>query len=285
MKSDHGDVTLMFISSIGMYYEERSSDPIFYANRPVGSIGVNNRTYWYRNNPYASVLACVDNYFICKTDIEKCWSAQSIADHFPDEYDDWSRVDKDTFFLLVLGLRNANAYSSVRMRKADALTVSKLHDDILSPAIPHDHWKTEVAKIFRTALARARVEILSNINGYYAHEPGFVNKLSPRWNGMCSLVIVNARGYKSVSLWGLVLILGLSITVMVCSISINGELVVINTLVTISKILWNRSCQALVWIRKTCHVLLKLGKSSWDSLYAWIARIRATTAGYGQIQL
>jgi hypothetical protein len=69
-------VTIIFVSSLRILYEQRSDDPIFPADQEFPLAG--SRKPCFRNSdPRARPLACVNTIEICTPDGETCWSINS----------------------------------------------------------------------------------------------------------------------------------------------------------------------------------------------------------------
>ncbi|KAH7410190.1 hypothetical protein DE146DRAFT_341606 [Phaeosphaeria sp. MPI-PUGE-AT-0046c] len=69
----YSTLTIIFISSLRILYEERSDDPLFPADKDYPLPG--DPKPWFRNSdPRARPLACLDSIEVCSSDGRECWN-------------------------------------------------------------------------------------------------------------------------------------------------------------------------------------------------------------------
>lgn len=245
LRSSTGEVSLIFVSAINLYFEQPSQDPIFPAPRRITlSIGDNfEEEFWTTDTESATVLGCVDYATVCKENGQSRGCYDIGLKHDLPNMARWTETDIETFHLLYSAMVFSHVRGAIHQRGSEALAIRDLANGAFIIAIPSDHWLVEMSKIFRTSIARGRVEVLSSVNGVFANQPGFDSFDDPS-RGMCKMVLVNASGHRNVSVWGVTLILSYAIMVFVCAIKIKHKYVVV-------KILWRYICKAykaLRWI-------------------------------------
>jgi len=278
-----GKLTLLFISSIDIAYPAPSYDKIFPATDPLDS--GSSLTYWFNNSTHASVLGCVDESIMHDPRTGQSWNLETVLK----ETDLWNQYrlkryngttpltthhsnnDMRTSFLaLALSLTASTIYDAVANRKASSLNVQGRLQGILSTKLDLYQWHVEVRKMFRTSLARAQIEMVDIANGAWAHMDGFENALAPNQMALCDIVQVRAPGYKSMSLGGLLLVLGICLLVTVLSINPRGDLVVVRCGYFISKQIGLKSVE---WTKSLWQKVVKPILSWFDPMLSWFDNI------------
>ena len=180
---------MLFISALRIFYLEPSNDPIFPANEPI-HFGDDKRAWYYKSDPKATVLACLDKTELCDPEGQSCWSMKS------------SPGDKRTFppsyWLMNLALEFSNTYESISTRLGDALVAQERISQFTSLALNDTHWQVEAARLFATSLARIQFDAWSIASGEdRAREgpDGFVNQTPDEAGDLCGFFVFKSRGF------------------------------------------------------------------------------------------
>lgn len=196
-----------------------------------------DQVHWVAGSAFASVLGCVESAEICDPRFSLCLK---LFDRSDDEllfrYISYLQANLKFagFALAYRALVEATVLTSIGGRGADALNAQFLIDRStgISGALHPEQWKVEARQIFETSLSRALVEAVDNANGAGADIPGAMNAVEGLVgiDTPCPMVKVGSNGHKSVSLWGLILILTGSFLVVLISINPDDEFVVLDFL-------------------------------------------------------
>ncbi|KAH7091531.1 hypothetical protein FB567DRAFT_546248 [Paraphoma chrysanthemicola] len=158
MRGKYSSITIIFVSSLRIYYEEYSTDPIFPADKMVALPG--DTRSWFRNSdPRAQPLACMDTTEVCTDDGKSCWDINT-----PDKEKTVS--DNATeFYLLYAALYKTDTYYSFAKRQGRSLIAQKKVSQYFSLALGTNAWVDEVENWVRTSLARTSINAWSVASG------------------------------------------------------------------------------------------------------------------------
>jgi len=136
----------MFISALRIFYPKPNRDPIFPADHAFG--GGDDPWYW-KSDPRARALACIDSSEMCTHDGAKCWPLHDLSTGitFPPEY-----------WFMKLSLENSNIYDSIKTRLGDALVAQRRVSQYQSQDLGDKHWMIEAERLFQTSLARIQYD-------------------------------------------------------------------------------------------------------------------------------
>lgn len=198
----YSTVTIIFVSSLRILYEQYSNDPIFPADDDFYLPG--DPKAWFRNSdPRARPLACINTIEVCAPDGRTCWnfnepsSNTSVSDDSPE------------YTLLYSALYNTDIYYSLAKRQGRSLLAQKKVSQYFSAALGDDPWIAEVESWVRTALARTSINAWSVASGedsVHANKGGFV-EVTKGYGDLCGRYKYNPQGYQSLRFVPLVLLL------------------------------------------------------------------------------
>jgi hypothetical protein len=190
----YSTVTIIFISSLRILYEEYSSDPIFPADKKFHLPGDSEAPAWHRNSdPRARPLACINTIEVCSADGATCWNVNepssniSISDTSPE------------YILLYSALYKTDIYYSLAKRQGRSLLAQKKVSQYFSSSLGDDPWVAEVESWVRTALARTSINTWSVASGedsVHAGKGGFIEITKPYGN-LCGIYKYHPRDYQS----------------------------------------------------------------------------------------
>jgi hypothetical protein len=114
----YSTLTIIFISSLRILYEERSDDPIFPADNEYYLPG--DPKPWFRNSdPRARPLACINNIEVCSSDERICWNINEPTNNS-------TMIDNTPeFILLYSSLYKTDIYDSLAKRQGLSLLAQK----------------------------------------------------------------------------------------------------------------------------------------------------------------
>jgi len=188
----YSTVTIIFVSSLRILYEQYSSDPIFPADEEFYLDG--DPKAWFRNSdPRARPLACITTIEVCAPDGKTCWNVNEPSSNssFPD--------DTPEFILLYAALYKTDIYYSLAKRQGRSLLAQKKVSQYFSAALGDDPWVAEVENWVRTALARTSINAWSVAGGedsVHANKGGFV-EVTKGYGNLCGRYKYNPQGYQS----------------------------------------------------------------------------------------
>jgi hypothetical protein len=197
----YSTVTIVFVSSLRILYEERSDDFSFPADKEYPL--PDDPRPWFRNSdPRARPLACIDTIEVCTPDGKMCWNVNEPTNSTT------AQDNTPEFVLLYASLYKTDLYYSLAKRQGRSLLAQKLVSQYFSAALGDDHWVAEVQNWVRTALARTSINTWSVASGEDAvHEgKGGFTELT-RGFDLCGKYIYNPRGYQSLRFWYIIMVL------------------------------------------------------------------------------
>lgn len=190
-QSNGSTLTIMFISSMHIYHEKPSLDPIFYANEPH-YFEDTRKPFYYNPDSRARVLACVDKTEVCSPDGNTCWLMTSSV---PPEVQ-----TPPSYWLMRLSLTNSNIYNSIKWRMGTALLAQESISQSVSFYLPHNQWQIEASQLFATSLARIQFDAWSIAQGEDRHRPGYVDMTPDEAKGqLCGLYKFNTLDYTNIN--------------------------------------------------------------------------------------
>ena len=188
----YSTVTIFFVSSLRILYEERSEDPIFPADQEWRLPGDDRP--WFRNSdPRARPFACINTIEMCTPDGTTCWNVnepttnKSTPDNTP-EYN-----------LLYASLFRTDVYFSIAKRQGRALLAQSKVSQYFSTRLGDDPWVAEVSNLANISLARTSINTWSVASGEdYVHEgkDGFVD-VTKDYGNLCGIYKYNPQSYQS----------------------------------------------------------------------------------------
>ncbi|KAL8686954.1 MAG: hypothetical protein Q9218_006742 [Villophora microphyllina] len=167
-----GDISLFFLASNSVLYEDPVADPFYAATHPIQPLlrDGKNRTY-YSPDANVSAMACVDQHQFCNPNNNKC---TQLTGALALNYDNGRPLTQ----LGLNGVQNATAqliysivpwlttYANVYTRGANALRASDtLHDDYKQVGLPNGQWQQEAEAWFGVAMARLQQKIVQHTTG------------------------------------------------------------------------------------------------------------------------
>jgi hypothetical protein len=196
----YSTVTIVFVSSLRILYEERSDDFIFPADEEYYL--PDDPRPWFRNSdPRARPLACINTIVVCTPDGKTCWNINEPTNSTT------AQDNTPEFVLLYSSLYKTDLYYSLAKRQGRSLLAQKLVSQYFSAALGDEHWVAEVQNWVRTALARTSINTWSVASGEDAvHEgKGGFTELT-RGYDLCGKYIYNPRGYQSLRFWYIIMV-------------------------------------------------------------------------------
>lgn len=208
-------LAILFVSSLHIYYEEPTLDPIFYANEPRDFKGL-RKSFYYNSDPRARVLACVDKSEVCSPDGKICWSMISpVPDKVP---------SPPSYWLMKWSLENSNTYDAIKWRLGTALLAQESVSQSVSLPLPHNQWQVEAAQLFATSLARIQYDALAIAMGEGHQRPGYIDVTPDEAKDrLCGLYKLKTSTYTNINLVAFVGLLMLAISIVILSLPVQTK--------------------------------------------------------------
>lgn len=211
MPPENSTVTILFISSLHIFYLDYSSDPIFGAGEKYQFDG-ESRPWWYKSDPKFGVLACIDSHQLCSPDGESCWSMT-----------DQGKGQSHEYWLMKLSLESSNMYDAIAHRLGLALLAQERVSQYTSAGLGEDHWKLEAAQLFATSLARIQFDAWSIASGEDSQLEGYVDLTPADAGNLCGLFQFTSTGYRNLNVKALILLLLTLPAVLVLSLPVKDK--------------------------------------------------------------
>lgn len=200
-------LTLIFISSLRIFYKKRSDDPIFPADKEVYLPGGGKP--WFRNSdPRARPLACINYIEVCLGDGRTCWP---MNDHLPRDASNKTILPPPEFWLMYASLLKTDIYNSIEKRLGRGLIAQSKVSQYFSEALSDYHWVDEVERLVSTSHARTQINTWSIATGEDSTHEGKdgYTLITPKetYGDLCGMFKYNPPGYASFHLIPFILIL------------------------------------------------------------------------------
>jgi hypothetical protein len=137
-------LAIIFVSAGHIYYQNPSRDPVFPTDT-AREFDSEEDVWYYKSDPRARALACIDRTEFCTPDGKRCWT--------------WNKEPEDMafpshYYMTKYSLQKSNIYDSIVMRLGSALIAQELVYQFQSAPLDDDHWMKEVERLWQTSLAR-----------------------------------------------------------------------------------------------------------------------------------
>ena len=186
----------MFVSSMHIYHEKASFDPIFSATEARYTSG-DRDPYYYNSDPRARAFACVDTSELCSPNGQTCWSMITTLPH--------DVPNTPAYWLMKWSLENSNTYDSIKWRLGTALLAQESISQSASKPLAPNQWELEASQLFATSLARIQYDAWGIARGQDRERPGYVDVTPDDARGsLCGIYKFNSIGYTNVSLLGFI---------------------------------------------------------------------------------
>ena len=193
-RPDTSSVSLIIISSHRNFHSQESYDPIFPAHKHNPSQALP----WLNDEPYATVLGCVDTIKLCTPNGSTCWDRLSPP-HIPLD-------DLPGYFLLSWALDGISVVAALKYTAGAALNATSKLCQFGSLPLTDNQWRVEAEQMFTSSLARVQLAARNIAFGYQARYPGFVNIMANSTTlMMCGSFKFNSTGFTNLSENALVL--------------------------------------------------------------------------------
>jgi hypothetical protein len=200
-------LTLIFISSLRIYYKKWSDDPIFPADKEIYLEG--EKKPWFRNSdPRARPLACINYIEVCLGDGKTCWP---MNDHLPTDASNKTISPPPEFWLMYASLLKTDIYNAIEKRLGRGLIAQSKVSQYFSEALGDHHWVDEVERLVATLHARTQINTWSIAKGedsIHEGKDGYI-LITPEetYGNLCGMFKYNPPGYASIRFIPLIFIL------------------------------------------------------------------------------
>ncbi|KAI0006574.1 hypothetical protein F4779DRAFT_620499 [Xylariaceae sp. FL0662B] len=204
-----GDIWLIYLTSSGVFFLDKTLDPWYQATHPAGAISYgstgnpesSNLTI-YAQDEVGAPLACMKQEQFCRTTTpndENCTPLQGNADAYTSDSAgnvDWSK--SAPFY--------SNPYDAIRSLSAQSLVSrSSLHAG-LQASLPDNQWEIDVQHWFEIGLATLQKLYLDYAAGPTSSFPEILTRRpsTDQEKSLCANQKVISTAYVSFSLFGLI---------------------------------------------------------------------------------
>ena len=246
----------MWILPQSVVFLAPSYDPIFYALDYFEGRGIE---IWTRTIQLASVLVCVDEHEVCFEGT--CWSSRSDAFEWFGSVQDAPAELLLNILLLFTSLGHSNVFDQLINNNDNALQIkSALSHSGVSMA--NGDRKLKAEGFFQSSLAYLQNDVVKIASGTFHDVPHTLNILDRftntdvDWRRICNMVLISRPGFKSVSVWGLIAIFGLTTLVALLSINPRGELVVLHHVCNTVRGVIYLAGKGIFWLASLCRKIL-----------------------------
>ena len=172
-------MSLIFISTFGVWYPQVSADSIFPAKLPFA---VTNTTIsvWLTDAWHSNVLGCVELCEIC-TSLDQCFNAYDLITGLKHKTSEWLVLSESLLF--------SSIADSLGRRGGQNLDATKrILSEPNSFQLEQEQWKLEVRRLYEMSLIRIQMKVLEIAQGTAANIPGAENYLSQTYRDICGMI-------------------------------------------------------------------------------------------------
>lgn len=278
INASNADVSLLFIASNSVRYQEACQDPVFSATDLVEDESLGMQVRYFNPDRYVNVVGCTEQYRICNPTNNKCTEKLGIMQFQQTliENDDELKLNSlqnATATRLVLALQVTSIYHQTYTRLGGALQASDTLQGLDQFYLPPTQWHIEVSGWFDTGLARLQQKSQEYATGpsivpdgsYVLHPNVSLHLEDAPWKVMCySQIIHDSSDTMSFSIAGLAILLVLGTIIIFAGL-------VTDTIVGWIQIRLGKGVHAhtewqvdnTLFLQKLLHEEMRLG--SWDS--------------------
>jgi hypothetical protein len=191
-------LTLIFISSLRIFYKKWSDDPMFPADKEVYLPG--ERKPWFRNSdPRARPLACINYIEVCLGEGKTCWPMNA---NLPKDASNKTISPPPAFWLMYASLLKTDVYNTIEKRLGRGLIAQSKVSQYFSEALGDHHWVEEVERLVATLHARTQINTWSIATGedsIHEGKDGYT-LITPEeiYGNLCGMFKYNPPGYASI---------------------------------------------------------------------------------------
>ncbi|PGH20786.1 hypothetical protein AJ80_03413 [Polytolypa hystricis UAMH7299] len=205
LPDDGGTLTIMFVSSMHIYYTNPSFDPIFPAKKPKYFPGQRKPLY-YNSDPRALPFACVDKTTLCTPDGRSCWPMTTSPPA--------KAFNSPAYWFMKWSLEISTVYDSIKWRLGSALLAQESVSQFVSSLMEPNQWEVEASHLFATSLARVQWDAWSLANGEDRDRPGYEEVTPDEAKGqLCGIYKFKSAGYSNINLVAFVGLILLAIVI------------------------------------------------------------------------
>ncbi|KAF8861775.1 hypothetical protein BDZ45DRAFT_739940 [Acephala macrosclerotiorum] len=155
-------LTLLFVSSLRIYYKKWSEDPISPADKEVFLPG--ERKSWFRNSdPRARPFACINSIEVCLGDGIACWPINGL--NLLKDTSNKTLSAPPEFWLMFASLRRTDVYNTIEKYLGRGLISQSKVSQFFPDASGNYHWVDEVGRLVATSHARTQINAWSIASG------------------------------------------------------------------------------------------------------------------------
>jgi hypothetical protein len=192
-------VTLIFTSALRIFYPAVNNDPIFPADETFDRFKDGSELWYYKSDPKARVIGCVDRNEMCTENGTTCWTLEDepAEIRLPSEY-----------WFMKFALAKATIYDAIQTRLGDALIAQEMvtgyqsRDLVADPDHPWKlHWMRETERLFQTSLARIQFDAWSIGSGEDEKRvlnDGYSNYTDVEAGNLCGLFKFKSTQYSNI---------------------------------------------------------------------------------------
>jgi hypothetical protein len=185
-------LTIMFVTSLHIYYKDYSDDPIFPADKADFLTG-DEKPWFVNSDPRARPLACINSIEVCLGDGKTCWAFND-----PELENITGPPD---FILMYASLRRTEVYNMIEKRLGRGLIAQSKVSQFYSEGLGSHQWVDEVEHMFATINARTQINTWSIARGEDSNleEEGYrlITKKGT-YGDLCGMFKYNPPGYTSI---------------------------------------------------------------------------------------
>lgn len=235
INASNADVSLLFIASNSVRYQEACQDPVFSATDLVENEVMGMQIRYFNPDRYVNVLGCTEQYRVCNPTNNKCTEKLGVMQFQRTlvENDDnlqFNSLQNATAYRLVLALQVSSVYHQTYTRLGGALQASDSLQGLDQAYLPPTQWHTEVGAWFDTGLARLQQKSQEYATGptivpdgsYVLHPNVTLHAEDAPYKVMCySQVVHDSSNSMSFSIAGLAILLILGSIIIFAGLTID----------------------------------------------------------------
>jgi hypothetical protein len=217
----HDAITLLLIQSQKNYHTSPSHDPIFPAKHRCPPYPGRNPLY-FNVDPISTALACVDTTEICTADGRICYPDPTHPSPELPSHD-----EEIGYYMLFISLMESTTFDAITLLGSRALTAEAKLEKQISLPLAEEQWKVEAENLFEATLVRPFITLRDYMRGRQAGDDEYSDRTLAGMQGMCMAYKFRGRGFRNISVWGIILIALIVALVYILTWEVRGYPVVV----------------------------------------------------------
>lgn len=130
--------------------------------------------------------------------------------------------------MLFISLMKSTTFDAIILLGSRALVAEAKLEKQISLPLAEEQWKIEAQNLFEMTLVRPFITLRDYMRGRQAGDPEYSDRTLAGMQGMCQAYKFRGRGWRNVSVWGIILIVLIVAVIYTLTLEVRGSPMVIH---------------------------------------------------------